>query len=158
MKHDVQLIIRRGVWTAFPELREMHRRWPDLRPDADRACGVRQLEHTLRGALTRWHRREPRDAEAMAVLLSLGNRGRRVLNGTHGLRMNAGRLFGDVGWDQFSRHYEGPLVERFADFLMLWEDEPVTIDASMTSLSYADVECTAAILHGAWSGSSSRIC
>lgn len=143
----MRLLIRQGAWAAFPNLEEMPRRWPDLVGlDGKRACGARALEQVLRDALADWHRESPRDAAAMDRLLGLGHHGRRVLNGPHGLRTSAGRLFGDVGWDQFSRQYEGPLVERFVDFLQRWDGRQGPA-APMTSLGFADVECTAVSLH-----------
>ena len=146
---DVHLLVRHGSWEAFPELRTL-RRWPPyLRAGGtdERASGVRLLEQVLRQALDSWHTEAPCDAEAMRALLGLGQRGRRVLNGDHGLRGAAGRRI-DIGWDQFSRHYERPLVERFAARLRDCSEDPAALgEPQLVSLSFHDLERAAATLH-----------
>ena len=146
---EINLIVRQGVWKAFPQLRELQalEMYRSRATSVELAQGVRVMEQALRDALDRWRHDEPRDADAMAMLLELGHRGRRVLNGPHGSRTAAGRVFNDVGFDQFARYYERPLIERFADFLGRCVESPTAPRGGVTILSFADLEFAATTLH-----------
>ena len=146
---EIGLIVRQGVWKAFPHLHQLRASalYGAGAEPMEVAQGVRLMEQVLKQALDRWHLEEARDAEALAALLELGHRGRRVLNGSHGSRTVAGRVFNDVGYDQFARHYERPLIERFADFLTRSDDAAPDAPTGVTELTFADLEFAATVLH-----------
>ena len=146
---EINLVVRHGVWKTFPHLHQLRMMglYRSRGASAELTQGVRVMEQVLREALDRWRHDEARDADAMAMLLELGHRGRRVLNGPHGLRTAAGRVFNDVGFDQFARYYERPLIERFADFLGRCDDLPAAHRGGVTVLTFADLELAATVLH-----------
>lgn len=150
LEEDLELVMRKGVWRAFPEVAQLRSLsvYQAATPGDDQGSGYSVLSDVLKSALVEWRIVSPSDGEAMEKLLALKRTaGRRTLNGATGLREEAGKVFG-VGYDQFSRRIEPNLFARFASFLRDWTGNVGKPEArSIVHFNFADIARIAETVH-----------
>jgi adenine/guanine phosphoribosyltransferase-like PRPP-binding protein len=150
LEQELHLIVEVGLADAFPRITSLREfDFYRQRRKADTAgAGTPELRRMLLQAIAAWEIQPDADAVRDLLAVDLAGRHQRALNGKHGLRERAGAHF-DVGWNQFSREYEKPLLRRFAEWLEIWgSSAEVTLrNEHVERLDFEDLRRVAERLH-----------
>ncbi|MDP8931857.1 MAG: hypothetical protein M3O70_25625 [Actinomycetota bacterium] len=141
LEEDLHKVIRHGVATAFPSLTALRslRYYHAHAVDDSPGVGAKVIRQLLTTAAAEFDP-GPR-SEAIKALLAV-KKEKRKLNGPDGLRQAAGDYFG-VGWDQFSRTLEKPLVADFAVFVETWDRGQREPGGQPLRFTWDDIHATA---------------